>query len=122
MLFRSLDPATGKSAVDLIDRLQKQTGAAVVIIEHRLEDVLYRGVDRILLMSDGRIIFDGAPDALLATGLLTENGIREPLYVTALKYAGVKIEERHKAHNIESLIHIKIVTEYLGENHSYCFC
>lgn len=99
----NLDPATGKAAVDLIDRLQRQTGAAVVIIEHRIEDVLYRDVDRILLMSEGRIIFDGTPDTLLATELLTENGIREPLYVTALKYAGIKIEERHRAHNIASL-------------------
>ncbi len=87
----NLDPATGKQAIVLIDQIQKRTGCAVVIIEHRLEDVLYRDVDRIVLMGDGRILFDGDPDTLLCGGLLQQSGIREPLYVTALKYAGVSL-------------------------------
>ncbi len=99
----NLDPATGKTAIELIDHLQKQTGAAVVIIEHRLEDVLHRDVDRIVLMADGRILFDGLPDQLLASDLLIENGIREPLYVTALKYAGIPISETQRPHNIAAL-------------------
>ena len=87
----NLDPATGKQAICLIDEIQKHTGCAVIIIEHRVEDVLYRPVDRIVLMEDGRIRFDGNPDALLSTDLLPQGGIREPLYVTALKYAGVAL-------------------------------
>lgn len=87
----NLDPATGKQAIVLIDEIQKRTGCAVIIIEHRLEDVLYRPVDRVVVMGDGRIQYDGDPDALLSADLLQEKGIREPLYVTALKYAGVKI-------------------------------
>ena len=87
----NLDPATGKQAIVLIDEIQKRTGCAVVIIEHRVEDVLYRPVDRVVLMGDGRIQYDGDPDTLLCTGLLQTGGIREPLYVTALKYAGVKL-------------------------------
>ena len=87
----NLDPATGKQAICLIDEIQKHTGCAVIIIEHRVEDVLYRPVDRIVLMEDGRIRFDGSPDALLSTDLLPQGGIREPLYVTALKYAGVTL-------------------------------
>lgn len=87
----NLDPATGKQAICLIDEIQKHTGCAVIIIEHRVEDVLYRPVDRIVLMEDGHIRFDGSPDALLSTDLLPQGGIREPLYVTALKYAGVTL-------------------------------
>lgn len=87
----NLDPATGKQAIDLIDKIQKHTGCAVVIIEHRLEDVLYRPVDRMVLMGDGRILYDGSPDELLCQDLLQSSGIREPLYVTALKYAGVRL-------------------------------
>ena len=87
----NLDPATGKQAIVLIDEIQKRIGCAVVIIEHRMEDVLYRPVDRVVLMGDGRIQYDGDPDALLCTELLQTCGIREPLYVTALKYAGVKL-------------------------------
>ena len=87
----NLDPATGKQAIVLIDEIQKRTGCAVIIIEHRLEDVLYRPVDRVVLMGDGRIVYDGSPDELLCRDLLQERGIREPLYVTALKYAGITL-------------------------------
>ena len=87
----NLDPATGKQTIALIDDIQKRTGCAVIIIEHRVEDVLYRPVDRVVVMGDGRIQYDGDPDALLCSELLQEKGIREPLYVTALKYAGVSL-------------------------------
>ena len=87
----NLDPATGKQAIVLIDEIQKRTGCAVIMIEHRLEDALYRPVDRIVVMGEGRIRYDGDPDTLLSGTLLAESGIREPLYVTALKYAGVSV-------------------------------
>ena len=88
----NLDPAAGKKAVELIDEVQKRTGCAVIIIEHRLEDVLHCPVDRVVLMGEGRILFDGDPDSLLCSDLLQKSGIREPLYVTALKYAGVPLD------------------------------
>ena len=90
----NLDPATGKQAIVLIDEIQQRTGCAVIIIEHRIEDVLYRPVDRVVVMGEGRICFDGTPDELLCQDLLQNQGIREPLYVTALKYAGVKLAEK----------------------------
>ena len=94
----NLDPATGKHAIELIDEIQKQTGCAVIIVEHRIEDVLHRSVDRVVLMGEGRILYDGDPDTLLSLDLLETHGIREPLYVTALKYAGVTINpEMHPA-------------------------
>ena len=99
----NLDPATGKTAIDLIDRIQKQYNKTVVIIEHRLEDVLYRHVDRIILVSDGRIAADMTPDALIAADILAKYGIREPLYATALKYAGVHIAEDMGAGRMETL-------------------
>lgn len=85
----NLDPATGQRAIRLIDSIQRDTGKTVVIIEHRLEDALTCGADRIILMSEGRILADMSPDELLCTGLLRDNGIREPLYLTAVKLAGV---------------------------------
>ena len=87
----NLDPATGKQTIQLIDEIQQRTGCAVIIIEHRLEDVLYRKVDRVVVMGEGRICYDGSADQLLCSDLLQKSGIREPLYVTALKYAGVKL-------------------------------
>lgn len=100
----NLDPATGKKAIEIIDQIQAETGATVIIIEHRLEDVLWRDVDRIVLMKDGRIVKDAPPDELLSTDILLENGIREPLYLTALKYAGVTIKPECHPQSIRSLI------------------
>ena len=99
----NLDPATGKSAMELIDEIHERTGAAVIIIEHRLEDVLHRNMDRIVLMNEGRIIADMDPDTLLSGELLRSHGIREPLYVTALKYAGVRVTPELKPGSIRSL-------------------
>lgn len=95
----NLDPAAGKQAIELIDEIQKKTDTTVLIIEHRLEDVLWRNVDRIVLVNGGTILADLRPDELLSGSLLAENGIREPLYVTALRYAGVDITpDKHPAH------------------------
>lgn len=99
----NLDPATGESAIELIDRIWKEQNKTVIIIEHRLEDVLHRDVDRIVLMDDGRIISDSTPEELLCSDLLQTYGIREPLYITALKYAGLTVTPgMHPAH-IETL-------------------
>lgn len=99
----NLDPATGKQAIAMIDDIQKRTGCAVVIIEHRLEDVLYRHVDRVVVMGEGRICFDGSPDELLCRDILERRGIREPLYVTALKYAHVPLMPEMGPASLETL-------------------
>ena len=100
----NLDPATGKQAIELIDTIQQKTDTTVLIIEHRLEDVLWRNVDRIVLVNEGRILADMRPDDLLSGSLLAENGIREPLYLTAMRYAGIAVApEKHPAH-IDSVV------------------
>ena len=100
----NLDPATGKQAIELIDTIQQKTDTTVLIIEHRLEDVLWRNVDRIVLVNEGRILADLRPDELLSGSLLAENGIREPLYLTAMRYAGIAVTpEKHPAH-IDSVV------------------
>lgn len=99
----NLDPATGKRAIDLIDRIQKEKKVTIVIIEHRLEDVLYRDVDRIIVVGEGQIVADTTPDELLAMNVLEQQGIREPLYLTALKHAGCKIVQESRPQHIESM-------------------
>lgn len=99
----NLDPATGKTAIELIDDIHKQSGKTILIIEHRLEDVLHRDVDRVIVVNDGRIIADMNPHELVASPILQEVGVREPLYVTALKYADVKVTEEMRSGHIETL-------------------
>ena len=99
----SLDPATGKNAIELIDKIQKENNKTVIIIEHRLEDVLHCHVDRIIVVNEGRIQADITPAELLCSNLLTETGIREPLYITALKYAKCDITPEINPEHIESI-------------------
>jgi energy-coupling factor transport system ATP-binding protein len=99
----NLDPATGKTAIEIIDDIHKQSGKTILIIEHRLEDVLHRDVDRVIVIDDGRIIADMDAHAMVASTVLQQTGIREPLYVTALKYAGVQVTEEMQAGHIETL-------------------
>ena len=99
----NLDPAAGKQAIELIDEIQKKTDTTVLIIEHRLEDVLWRNIDRIVLVNEGRILADLTPDELLSTSLLKDNGIREPLYISAMRYAGVEITKDKKPCHVDSV-------------------
>lgn len=99
----NLDPASGKQIIALIDELNKNQEKTVIIIEHRLEDVLYRNVDRIILMENGEIVADDTPANLLCTNLLWQKGIREPLYISALKYAGCELKAEDKPEHIESM-------------------
>ncbi len=99
----NLDPAAGRATIELIDEVQINTGAAVLIIEHRLEDVLWKNVDRIVLMDEGRIVADMYTKDFLTGDMLLEHGIREPLYLTALRYAGVPITKELEPQHVNSL-------------------
>lgn len=99
----NLDPATGKTAIEIIDDIHKQSAKTIIIIEHRLEDVLHRDIDRVIVINDGRIVADMNAHALVASPILRDIGIREPLYVTALKYAGATVTEEMQAGHIQTL-------------------
>ena len=89
----NLDPKSGQDIIDLIDQIHGEQRTTTIIIEHRLEDVLYRPVDRVILINQGQVLFNGRPDELLRTTLLAENGIREPLYLTTLRQLGQDINQ-----------------------------
>lgn len=99
----SLDPATGESAIELIDKMQKQNNKTAIIIEHRLEDVLHCDVDRVIVMDKGEIIADTTIDEIIRKDILRKVGIREPLYLTALRYANCEINNTLNLKNIETL-------------------
>ena len=99
----NLDPKSGQETIDLIDKIHKEVGATTILIEHRLEDVLYRPVDRILLVNDGTLLFNGSPDELLSSTLLLENGIREPLYVTVLRQLGFDTRSAQNLSQLDAL-------------------
>ena len=102
----SLDPASGKLAIELIHDLNVKTQKTIIIVEHRLEDVLHAPVDRIIIMDKGQIVADMAPSELLKTNLLAQTGIREPLYVSALKLADCNL---NNAASIDDLNRLNVL-------------
>ena len=99
----NLDPKSGQDIIDLIDQIHEEQGTTTIIIEHRLEDVLYRPVDRVILINQGQVLFNGRPDELLRTTLLAENGIREPLYLTTLRQIGQDIDQLEHLDRLEDI-------------------
>ncbi|MCL2819776.1 MAG: ABC transporter ATP-binding protein [Oscillospiraceae bacterium] len=99
----ALDPSTGKYAIELIDDIANKTGCTVIIIEHRLEDVLWRHIDRVVLFNNGRIVADSSPDEIVASDKLISIGIRRPLYVSALDRAGIEITAEKKPGRIDTI-------------------
>ncbi|MFD0615909.1 ABC transporter ATP-binding protein [Paenibacillus sp. GCM10027629] len=99
----NLDPASGKQAMQMIDDIHKQTGKTIIIIEHRIEDVLEQPIDRIVVMSEGEIQAIGTPDEILASDVLRKHGLREPLYIEALKYAGCELSTADKLTQLNNM-------------------
>lgn len=87
----NLDPASGVKTMALIDQIQKELNATVIIIEHRVEEVMRQSLDRIILINDGEIVADKKPNDLLHENRLEDIGVRSPLYLKALEKANINI-------------------------------
>ncbi len=87
----NLDPASGVKTMALIDQIQKELNATVIIIEHRVEEVMRQSLDRIILINDGEIVADKKPNDLLHENRLEDIGVRSPLYLKALEKANIDI-------------------------------
>ncbi|MGO2626066.1 MAG: ABC transporter ATP-binding protein [Leuconostoc mesenteroides] len=99
----SLDPAAGAAAVALIDELQQERNMTVVVIEHRIEDVLRAHVDRVIVMAHGRIVANDTPTAIIQAGVLSANGLDEPLYIQLLRRAGVPVHKIPHVADVEKV-------------------
>ena len=92
----NLDPKSGRKTMELLKRLADKLGYTVIVIEHRLEEALLLDPDRIIAVDGGKILADMSPTDLLKSDILEKIGIRRPLYIDAMKYAGVDISGYEK--------------------------
>lgn len=99
----SLDPAAGAAAMALIDELQQERNMTVVVIEHRIEDVLRAHVDRVIVMAHGRIVANDTPTAIIQADVLSANGLDEPLYIQLLRRAGVPVNKIPHVADVEKV-------------------
>ncbi|MCL1804147.1 MAG: ABC transporter ATP-binding protein [Eubacteriaceae bacterium] len=99
----NLDPKAGELAIALIDELAKTKGATTIIIEHRLEDALFKGIDLIVVMDEGQVVYVGSVEGAIQSGTLIKYGIREPLYISALRYSGIELSDGKALSSVSSL-------------------
>lgn len=112
----NLDPLSAKHALDLINEIHDKGNNTIIIIEHRIEDVIRGGVDRVILMENGEIVDDTSPDMLLPKDEMVKIGLREPLYIEALKYMGAELKEEDKLSNIDNIVRYKeLVNNWFSE-------
>ncbi|AEB93777.1 MAG: ABC transporter ATP-binding protein [Lactobacillus johnsonii] len=99
----NLDPASGLKTMAIIDKIQKELNATVIIIEHRVEEVLSQPIDRIILVNEGTIVADQPTNQLLHSHTLEKIGVREPLYLNALTAANVNLSSINEVDQISTL-------------------
>lgn len=99
----NLDPASGKEIMQLINDIHEKTNKTIIIVEHRIEDVLEQPFDKVIVVNKGKVQGFGTPDEILKSDLLKNNGLREPLYLEAMKLAGCDIS---KSENLKDLSNI----------------
>ena len=99
----NLDPASGLKTMAIIDKIQKELNATVIIIEHRVEEVLSQPIDRIILVNEGTIVADQPTNQLLHSHTLEKVGVREPLYLKALTAADVNLSSIKEVDQISTL-------------------
>ena len=99
----NLDPASGKEIMQLINDIHEKTNKTIIIVEHRIEDVLEQPFDKVIVVNKGEVQGFGTPDEILKSDLLKNNGLREPLYLEAMKLAGCDIS---RSENLKDLTNI----------------
>ena len=98
----NLDPASGRSAMKLISSVHERSNKTIVVIEHRIEDVLAEKFDKIIIVDNGIIVASGTPAELILDGSLRYFGLREPLYIETMRHADIDLKNLDIL-NIESL-------------------
>ena len=99
----NLDPASGSEIMQLINDIHEKTNKTIIILEHRIEDVLEQPFDKVVIIDKGVVKGVGTPNEILKSDLLTNSGLREPLYVEAMKLAGCDVSSEDNLRDINSI-------------------
>ena len=99
----NLDPASGKEIMQLINDIHEKTNKTIIIVEHRIEDVLEQPFDKVIVVNKGEVQGFGTPDEILKSDLLKNNGLREPLYLEAMKLAGCDISQSENLKDLNNI-------------------
>ncbi|MEG2364930.1 MAG: ABC transporter ATP-binding protein [Terrisporobacter sp.] len=99
----NLDPASGKEIMQLINDIHVKANKTILIVEHRIEDVLEQPFDKVIVIDKGEVQGVGTPEEILKSDLLKNSGLREPLYIEAMKYAGCNIDSMNNLRDFNNM-------------------
>lgn len=99
----NLDPASGKEVMELVNSIHEKTNKTIIIVEHRIEDVLKQAFDKVIVIDRGEVKAIGTPDDILKSDILSKSGLREPLYVSAMKYANCNLDKINNLRDFNNL-------------------
>lgn len=102
----SLDPQTGQAVLATIEQLH-QDGITIIMVEHRLDEVLRQGVDHVLVLKNGELVFDGQAEDLLKNPRFHDWQLAQPAYLSLVEQSG---------YSLQNLEHIEDVQTVTGPN------
>lgn len=95
----SLDPKAGQSLLETIDQLHRE-GITIIMVEHRIDEVLRHGVDQVLVLEDGELVFDGSANDLLVQPDFHDWQLAQPAYVSLIEKSGYALDDLTDIANI----------------------
>lgn len=102
-----LDPAGRDTLMQLFDDIHQKTKKTIIIITHDM-DLVYKYFNRVIVLKDGKLSYDGTPDNLFRSDLLEVNNLDLPNTIKTLKYL-------NKECNLNLDIYKKTVDEVIKE-------
>lgn len=92
-----LDPRGREEVLTMISELREKTGTTIILISHNMGDIA-EYADRIIVMNEGQIVFDGDKHTVFAQGQkLEEIGLAAPDItgiMTALEEKGLPVDTK----------------------------
>jgi energy-coupling factor transporter ATP-binding protein EcfA2 len=80
----NLDPMSASSVMDVLVKINKESGVTVILVEHRLE-MAAPHADRCVVFDGGKIVLDGPPAEVLYSEAMEGLGIGVPKVVQVAK-------------------------------------
>lgn len=93
-----LDPIAAKDLIVMLDRLNKEMGITIILVEHRLEE-LFAVADRVFFMDNGEIVYAGSCREVIFD-VFKKNDMQFTPYIPAISSIYMKKEEFPKAEKI----------------------
>ena len=102
---RGLDPKASQEIMDLFYKIHKDTNKTFIMITHDM-DIVYKYANRIVLLNDSKIVYDGNKFDLFKNNIYKDNHLSKPNVLKLIDYLNSKLNLNldYDSYDLESLI------------------